>query len=355
MFWKNKPLPKETDRTSGIIEELKQRDVYKQVIVLPEHLKWCDQNDISITEIVKFVSCYYRPMTEEYVKYLLSFKDSIMLAIVSKKKNIIYGLISGYVSKMNMDESKEDFVIVNFICVHSSFRKKNMSVMLIEELTRRYIEKGYNYGCFMSKNELDYPICKVNYYDRVINFNKMKPFMKLESGMEEKHFNVLEKPSKDYQLAKPEDYEEMFNLYNKNVDRYNVSHNMDLETFKKYFTTNSFIKTYIIFKEKITDFLCIRLYEDIFKIAELVFYTSSTEPVGNLVNEAIKIANSYNVDVLRVPHQMNVSTALLIPEEEDKVHALGYRFMKTNKTNYFYTFNWKIKQILPKQISFVMI
>jgi hypothetical protein len=352
MFWKNKPLPKDTDRVSEPIEDLKLRDVYKSEIKIPEHLLWKEQTDVH--EITKFLDHFYKPTTESYIKYILSFKDSMVLSIMSKKKNIIYGLIGGYGTRMHINDKIENFVNVSFICVHSDFRKKNMSSVMIEELTRRYIEKGYNYGCFMTNKDTIYPVCKIHYYDRIINYEKMKSFIKFDDNVKEKHFAVYSNPSKDYQLARLSDYEEMFSLYNKYIDRFNISIALEFEEFKKYFTTNDFIRTYVIYKEKMIDFLCIRLYEAPYKVAELMFYTGLTEPTGNLINETIKIGNSLGVDVIRVPNEMNTGFALLLPDEEEKANTIEYYFMKTNKINYFCLYNWKLPQIAPKQLAFII-
>jgi len=381
MFWKNKPLSKATDTYVEQIENLKQRPVYQNEIMLPSHLEWKQQTDPKI--ISQFLTDYYKPMSIDYVKYLQTFNNQITLSIVSKKKNVIYGIIGGNINKMNVFNKVDDFVNVTFICVHPSFRNKKMVCILIEGLTKLYIDKGYNFSYFMTTKKMDEPVCTVKYFDRIINFNKMKDFIPLESGMNEKHFNICEKPCEEYKLATDDDMKEIFDLYNKYVDRFNIYQILTFEEFKKYFLPNKFIKTYLIYRDKkereelqkkddgtfdkVIDFVSFRTYEENsnekneekYNVAELMYYTSFLEPVGCMLYKLTTILNDVDIDLFRISNEMKTGTAILASDksedEEIENEKIDYKFMKTKKNKYLKFMNLHCPSISSKQLSLIMV
>ena len=212
MFWDNKPISSKIDFESKQIENIIERNIYKKEIKIPNHLKWNEENDSH--KISQFLTYCYKPYSIEYVKYLLSLKDCLVLTIVSKRKNAIYGMIGGYVSKINILGKVDDFVIPLFMSILPEFKNKKMSCVLIEEFTRRYIEKGINCGMILTNKPFDDSVCVIKYFDRIVNYNKMKEIITMPSNIEEKHFNVCEVPREEYKLAGSDKMKELYTLYN---------------------------------------------------------------------------------------------------------------------------------------------
>lgn len=400
-FWKNKPVLRFDKKSyeSDYIENLSDRKTYESVnsLKLPTGTKWInvDMNDnIMMRLVVDFLDKHYTTdktnsfkfeYTIDFIKWALGESGSLV-AIISENNDVLYGTIGASIQTMTVFYRTEKFGIANFLCVHPDYRHKNVSCILIDEMTRRLHKNGINAGCFTTQKCVPSPTTVMRYYHRPLNYIKLHKsgfcdmIVEKKSDPEQmddllqkyqKKFNELSEMPSNYSEMTADNLSDVFKLYKSFTSRLNIHLKFATEHELGYFLLNKFVKSYVIRDKSnnIVDFVSYYTLQstslnnsDEEKINEgnLFLYTCNTYSGDSMITNILKIAKYNNVDVFNVFDTSVMSTVLLTKDTaidyesdfEDNTKIYEHKFLKGSAKLYFNFFNWKCSEIKPTQILF---
>jgi hypothetical protein len=390
-FWKNKPVSKFSDiiHSSNIIEtDINSRKNYSsQVpIKIPESFEWKDVNlsDInSLTQVCSFLTTY-SVMSEkqkfkiEYTADLLKLAlnndtSSKILLIISKKTGSIFGMIGYTVDNMTVFSKHGDFGVCHFLCVHPSYRKKNVSNILIDEAVRRLVNSGISAGCFMTDRCVPTPSCCIRQYRRPLNYEKLHKlgFCALEkdcTSKDIKNFIVTGDVAENIVQMTETHITEVYKLLGEFLIRFNVCKNYSQSELTKMFIENDAVKSYVVLGKsgEVLDFLT--FYdnaisscnsEDSILSRQFYLYTCVNVTQDFILQNSLRIARQDNIDVLTTTDIMLISNSILTKEfdvdedsdNDDRGKVYEYKFVRGGSKLYLNFFNWKCPKVRPIQLS----
>lgn len=400
-FWKNKPTMKfdESHFDSHIIENLTDRKIYSssEPLKILSSLSWSvvdSTDDTCLQKFVDFLNNNYKVgkkyklnYTNSYIRWMIgSHKiNSPTHLILTLTENNTYEIVGGIIVCMKNITNfniTDDFASVPILCVHSKYRLRKMSTVLIDEAIRRFTQlTNCNKGFFYSPICIPSPVAYVSYYHRPLNFKLLNNIGILnvigdeETKKYEKLFNpsIKSNPDQNY-LPMGEKYlNETYDLYNIWCEKFNIHQNFSLESFKEQYL-NENVQTYVVLdvNSKVVDF--ISFYELNYKLTEnnnnqqyvkvayLQMYTCLNEPIKSLFDNIIKILILKNYDLFTITDIMNISDVLFCKKinieskfskhENEKMYEL--KFIKGIETKYFHLFNCTSPSVSSEQISLIV-
>lgn len=401
-FWKNKPVLHFDDISvkSNNLEDLTKRKIYgTNEITLPVGMKWTelDINNKNIAQTIsQFLIKYYLVddsgkfklnYTDEFLKWVIG-NDGMVLAILLEKNNALCGLVSVTFEDVTVFESTQKFAVVNFLCIHPTYRGKKMVFSLLDEITRRVVQKGINQGCFTTERCIPTPVTTLRYYHRPLNYLKLFKlgFVDLESEKLpnkknpeniQRLLNIVGKMPSNYILMEEKHMETVLKIYNSYIKRYNIYVNYNIEKLK-LLLLNKFVKSYVILDKdnNIVDFVSYYMLNSFCEIHEneqiktekinagyLFLYTCNVIRPSDFVPNILKIASLNGLDVFNTIDNMIMSDELFTHEsfedyesdEETFKKQYNYGFLKGTKKLHFNFFNWECPKLQPKQISWFVL
>lgn len=393
-FWNNKPVLHFTDisASSSHLENLKDRQIYSSTnqLKLSTSLEWkiIDiTNDLQMVDVVKFLNMYYRELTDfnivytvEYLRWALT-SSGYILAINNKKTNKFCGIICANIKSLTIFDKTTETCNIQYLCADPAYRNKNISSVLIDEMTRILVHKNINVGSFITNRCVPAPISVIRQYYRPLNYRKLfnNKFIQLQDGKEstikkfETIFNISLNDNARYVLMTDFDVKLALKLYNEYNARFNIYYNYDEQTFKQQFLNNEFVKTYSILDKEngvMVDFISfyvlpytIKSSSETINAGYLLTYTCNTENTEDIIKNVLKLAVNLNLDLFYIYDMSTFGNTILTQElnndedsdaeiEMNKMFEL--KFLKTPIKVFFNLFNWQCPFIKSKQLNIII-
>lgn len=385
-FWKTKPVLQlnESSIYSTQITDLENSKKYTDTpLFLPESMKWIrieNTDNENLEQVVVFLNKYYEndelfktKYSVDFIKWVLGEKG-YFLAITKKATNALCGCIGVYFKNVTVFNKKNDFAVASFLCAHPIFRKKNISKILMDELTRVVVRSGITQGCFSTDRYVPSPVAKIRYFRRPLNYMKLYKleFSEIEGdeNQQKKYDNMLkiqgDFPS-NYLKMKEKHLPDVLALYKKYMMTFNIHCNYTVDDLKQLLFGNSFVRSYVVKnsdKDVIDFFSYYELPYSVENTTEeinagyLFLHTCNEIATEELIENLLRIMKNDNIDVANVTDIASLSGTLLSKDydanEESDSESYSqnyqYKFMKgTYKLNVNF-FNWKCPSVKTKQI-----
>lgn len=373
-FWDTQPMMKfkEIVTRDGIINpDQNIEELSKEQPLPPENFMW-ENLDINNQDQLKKVSsfldkffmidssnnfkCNYSP---ELLEWLYKNSEYIGLSLTVKKTGLVVGFIIGKVINMQVNRNKLNLVETNFLCVHPKLRTKNMVPMLINELKRQFNLKNYFNGLFVDIEYLPTPISTIKRFNRAINIDNLieTEYMKLDQSVTvdevKKALRLPDKKSTSLKKMEKKHLEQVYELFNEYMEKYNFHPIFTLDEFKHMFLNNKFVTSYVYEDTDgyVLDFVSYYNTEStvfktnkIIKKGTLFYYTCLNETQYKLIQDILIVAKNNGIDVFN---------AMEIMENQYTLKELGFEENSANL--HYYLYNWRtrpFKQIQMCYLSF---
>ncbi len=378
-FWNTQPVTKLNEKVNidCQIEPDKQSDELSNVSLnLPLDFEWCTFNLLEhndCTKVSEFLNDHYVENSSngfrlqyksDFIEWL--YKNSHHIAIGVRMKsnnNTLVAFVCGKVGKYQVNKNKLDMVDVNLLCVHKSLRGKRLAPVLIRELTRQFNLLGYSKALYTASNYLPTPVLTCNYFHRAINVKVLceTGFVKID---ETTNFDAVKKANKlpkqfsnkNFKKVEEKHLDQMFELFNSYMNKYNLHPIFTQEEFNYLFYGNKFVVCYILDDEEgnVLDFISYYINQSIvlknnekykfIKQANLFYYTSLNETPYKLIKDMMIVARNNSMDVFNATDNM---------ENDSIMRELGFED-GTGISNY-YLYNWKVKPLQNIQCSLLLL
>jgi glycylpeptide N-tetradecanoyltransferase len=370
-FWSTQPVPKLQEKSfidGPITNNLSPTEIRLTPYELVEGFEWVsiDFNKDAV-EISEFLDKYYVEdsnnqfrlhYSPDFLKWIYGCSEYVALAVRFLQNKMIVGFICGKSVKMQINKNKLDMIEINLLCIHPKLRTKRLAPILIKEITRQYHLKDYFYGLFTSSIYLPNPIITTKYYHRPINLDTLldTKFTSLDPTHEPEHIKkVLSLPNKNSRKFKKmelEHLDDVYDLFNKYMEKYNYHPLYSKDEFTYIFLNNNFVFSYVFEDENgnIIDFasyytIQVKVLKNnekhqFINKAHLFYYTCNEVTPYKVINELLIAAKLNNIDVM---------DALDIMENEAIIKEL--KFEEGTGLLHYYLYNWKTKPLKNLQIS----
>lgn len=185
-FWNSKPLVVTYKPFSKVQDvEIVQQEHGFTVPDLPASLVWdsfCLQDDSKIEEACSFLEKNYFSKglefvivySKDHIRFELDMQRNVVVAIRSKKKGGIVGLIMGSVRDLRYQNADlRDVLYINFLCVQHELRHLGLAPKLITEISRYAHETwGIQKAYYTSHTKLPIPFSTTPCYHYIMNVQK---------------------------------------------------------------------------------------------------------------------------------------------------------------------------------------
>jgi glycylpeptide N-tetradecanoyltransferase len=112
---------------------------------------------------------YHMTYTIDFLKAIYSHPTSIFLAFQHEESGNIVGTIGSTLSTVMMNRTPVRMVYINFLCLFKEFRNKNLSPLMISEITKRNVELGGQAAIYTTQLTLPSSLTKATYYCRFLD------------------------------------------------------------------------------------------------------------------------------------------------------------------------------------------
>jgi len=387
-FWDTQPVTRLTEHIgkNGVIDRDVANNTETEPNKLPDGYDWVQldvKNDEDLLKIATFIDQYYVEdvggqfrlhYSPEFLRWYFTkpfeghIDTSICIGVLVKETGMLVGFISSILSTNQVYSAKLKTSEVDFLCVHPVLRNKRLTPMLIKELSRRVKLQsagftGLTQMMYTSNKYLPTPFASARYHHRPIDIEVL-----VETG-----FTALPKDLKmidvKKQLLLPKSILPTFvkmneehiplamNALNGYFEKYTCHPIFDEAEFRHVFLNNNIVSSYVILKDgNVVDF--VSFYKLPSKVliqskstkhpfintAYLYYYSSNTENVYSIINNAIVAAKNDG---------MHVFNALDIME--NKLILKDLKFEEgTGRLNY-YMGNYNCMEMSPTQVAKILL
>lgn len=247
-FWINQPviremtndyleIPENIQKTPISLEDHQFKDCYFQNITKSDYLAVhkflsdyyveCDQNSFRLRYGIGFL---VREVESSEPNWCLLVKGNVVLDYV--KEDRILGIILAKSVDLAINGIQRTFAAINFLCVHPSYRKKNLVQLLIAEMQRRVNLKGIYGAIFTGGIDLNFAFCNAKYYHKILDYKQL-----MESGylLYPVEYNRFQK--RKLRKYKKSDFDNVLKVYLLDVKKYKL-----FEILKKdQFANNEYV------------------------------------------------------------------------------------------------------------------
>lgn len=378
-FWETQPVPSinEVIGKDGKIIETINYDDFNNTLNEQFVISTIDiNNETDINKLYSFIDNYYMETsnTEKSVYYKCHFPynyfkwlfndpsiiNDLLITIYVKNNKSIAGCIIGSIEKIKINKLVTNSVNVRFLCVHPKLRTKGLTQVLIKELIKRSIKKGYSIGHFITTRTIPKPFNTFSLYYRPVNVKKILKykFMYFENPNTSSPNNIssiesyYKLPKKNnnisFELLKEHQLETTCKLLNEYLEKYNYHRIFSQSEFNYIFYGNDFVTSYVyMIENEIVDFISyykstIKIIneDDYINIIYVYYYTSNEETIYELLKCMFSVLDK-NVDIIGMYDIMENNMVL---KEHLFINASKYN-------NYFW--NYKCRNISTSQIGYV--
>ena len=331
LFWNNQPVQNTINKKISFnnvndpIKYLNQECVSQQQTILPNSFYWKSldiNNDKDLNDVYTFLENNYHDQNDlltfkyskEILKWFLLTITTNQYILTLQQQNNIVGLITMITKKLSIYNKPVNCGIINFLCVHKSFREKGFVPLLITEITRLANLDGIQQALYTSGHLLINPISSCTYYHRPINIKKLieikfvSPNKSVTNSMMCKLYKIpSSKFSNRIRKMEHQDLEIVFDLYTKYISKFKIHFLLTKDEFYNWFCNlDDTIYSYVITNEKVpTDFISFfkitsningNYKYDTVDIAYPSCIISNTIKLSELMNELLVIAKQNNFE-----------------------------------------------------------
>lgn len=298
--------------------------------------------------------------TPEYLSWSLG---SNYIIVGFKAGNAIGGLIAGHIGTYQVFNRELPMCVVNHMCIHPKLRNKNLAPKLIDELTRLCGQRNIQVGSFMTNIYAPRPACKVEYYNRPINYEKLRAnnYINMDAMMELDKAKVAFNITHDFKYPTikmtPAHAEKAYNLFCKYQDRYNFYRKYSFDEFVSTFITSPVISSWVILNKdsEPVDFFSyykLNLYnvqskdnpalDKFINVGYMYMYTTDVVTQLTIFRAVLKVASEESIDLFCATDAM---------ENTDILFDNLSKFIQGSTFRYYNFFNLKVPDMKPEQIS----
>lgn len=101
------------------------------------------------------------------------YYKELHVGIKLRETNQIIGFIAGIPINLNLYDGIKKICEINFLCIHKKFRNKSFAQILINEITKRCMEKNIHQAIYTIGKVMNKPFSKTRYWHRILNYRKM--------------------------------------------------------------------------------------------------------------------------------------------------------------------------------------
>lgn len=378
-FWSTQPVPKMDEKITSnepIEPDKTATEIRQEPYSLPEGFQW---NTLSLDDPLVLKELYTL-LTENYVedddsmfrfdyppqflKWALQppgWRKDWHCGVRVTKSGRLVGFISAVPATLNIYQTTQKMVEINFLCVHKKLRSKRVAPVLIREITRRVNQERIFQAVYTAGVVLPKPIGTCRYWHRSLNPKKLieVKFSHLTRNM------TMQRTLKLYKLPETtktpgfrkltaDDVPKAHKLLADYLTRFDLVPLFTEEEFRHWFLPQpGIVDSFIV--------------ENNGEITDMVsFYTLPSTVMHHPVHRTLKAAYSfYNVS-MRTPWVELMQDALISAKNAgfDVFNALDLmenkNFLETLKFGIgdgnlqYYLYNWRCPPIPPNKIGLVL-
>ncbi|ORY52933.1 N-myristoyl transferase [Rhizoclosmatium globosum] len=190
-FWNTQPVPKSEEiiEQDGAIEPDVPLDQIRQTPYdLNAQFEWTfvDVNDeAQLKETYQLLSENYVEdkdstfrfdYSREFLKWAIQppgWKKEWHLGVRVKQSQKLVAFISAIPGDLQVRDSIQRIVEINFLCIHKKLRSKRLAPVLIKEITRLVNLTGIFQAAYTAGKVIPKPVSQCRYYHRSLNFKKL--------------------------------------------------------------------------------------------------------------------------------------------------------------------------------------
>lgn len=371
-FWNKKPvvITIHPVHVIDIIDQnLKSKFISQNKMLDP--YTWIDFNlsdDNQIENVCTFLNKNYKInnkdnfrlyYTKDYLRWSLGTSGKI---IGIHSNGTIGGIIAASIRECQIFKTKLNIADINYFCIHSKLREKGLAEMFIDEITRRMCDENIIVGTFTTQRYIPTPICKIEFFHRPLNYEKLcqvnflKPAKKIEHDNMVSAFMIRYKHKHKVIKINKKNMNDVYELFCRYQDKFNYYQIYSREEFEYYFMNNEIVSTYVILDE----------YDDVldfysyYKLPYYVVESERNNKIPKYLNSVYMFMyTSLNVTQLTIfksairsayDEGNDIFTCTDIMENTDILYDNLSKFSKGNGYLYYNFYNLTCPQISPQQI-----
>ncbi|CAJ0950498.1 unnamed protein product, partial [Mesorhabditis belari] len=379
-FWSTQPVPQFdeiVEENTFILADREPDQISVQPLTLPANLKWSDvdlRDDDQLSELYVFLRDHYVEDDDNMFRfdYSLEFLRWALLTpgsfpqwycgIRCSSSNALVAFFSAVLQKIRIYDKIKSMVELNFLCVHSKFRRLRLTPLLYQEIMRRANREGIFQAAFTSGTIIPRPYAVCRYYHRSLNPKKLIEcqFSALgrKMNMEETiAFYSLPKATNIPGLRALEKKDissacKLFNTYSKQFQVGPVFEEPEFEHF--FLPRKGIIYSFVVEKsDVVTDLIS--------------FYTVNTSVLQHPIHKKLNIAYSFYNIATSVSLQELMEDALILANIEsfDVFNALNMTHLEEifrplkfgigDGNLHYYFYNWKCPPMTPNQVALTLL
>ena len=371
-YWKNQPVQPITEKCSlvNIIDpDIKSKYSCQAKMFNPYNWTTFDlANDKTMDDICTFLNKHYLTdnkdhfrlyYTKEYIRWSLGSNSKIIG--ITTKDNIIGGLIASSTGKYQIFDKELKVNKINYLCIHPKLRKKKLAEMFIDEITRLSCNENIIVGSFTTQRYVPTPICRVGFYHRPLNYEKLYQtnFIRLENNepLEQARQRFDIKYQHKHKVVKMDErhFSDVYSLLCTYQDKYNYYQKYSFEEFKHCFANNNIVSSYVILDDQ-NDIL------DFYSYYKLPYYVTAHDTNKNIpkfINAVyMNMYTSINVTQLTIfksavksayEEKNDVFNCTDIMENMDILFDNFSKFTKGTGYLYYNFYNLSCPELSPQQ------
>lgn len=356
MFWSTQPVKNNNENLNE--EVLDIENIVLKDNKLPEFFEWVELN---LDDFNLFLKNNYNDPNDkirfnystELIKHNLlvpNYINELFIGITYKNK--LVASICGVPIDMIIFDKKLKMIEINYLCIHYKLRNKNLSPILISEITRRAFKNNIRYAFYAGGNLYPNSIVKTSYFDRLLNINKFVDIgylgetNTLNLNKLKKRFEVNKVQNLNLLELKEEDCLHVCNKLNEYLNKLKIKVHFELDDFKhKFLPKENLIYSFITKDYK--DFISFYYLEssvshDIHKEIKKVYlsYYFSDNIVNLMDNCIYKLKDMDSISCLNIM--------------DNKEFIKKCDFLETASDIYYYFYNWNCPIINTNDMGIVL-
>jgi len=373
-FWAKRPL--QTDNSEGG-EIWKPENIKKNIkqspLNLPKKLEWKKldpMNKQDMTSMSEFLNKHYMfkegdDMGIHYSPELLSWylstpnekkNPNIVMGVVIEGTTRLIGTITGVYFNGSFYNKVKNMLDVDLFCIHPKLRSKGLAEVMIDELVRQMNLRDVFHGTFSGSRNIPNQVCDLQFFHRPINTEKLVDtgFLNIKDGNKEsaiKMFAINDDIDDNFREALEDDLESIYNILNKQLERYSVHFVFTKEQVKHLFF-NDCVDTYVYeTDDEVTEFISVYKIkyrvmnsnkEDnkFIHIGQLFYYAYNNTTLYELFKNLIVASEVKELDVINCLNDM----------DNNKIFD-GLKFTEGSGKLKHYLYNWITPQLDPSQTA----
>jgi len=329
-FWSTQPVFGEND-TSCTVNPKEQ---------LPSGFSWgmCTKEEAQV-----FLLSHYVNTGTFKLAYALKTLEwaSTRLVAIRTTGNDIAGIIASSPLRYRVYTTEMDMSQINFLCVHSQYRNRELAPFLIKEITRLSNIDGIWQAIYTTQSKIPTPITKSDYWHRFLDVKKLVDLgFHKTNRLRENYYNVRGPCIRSWREMTEADIEKVTRILKGYTQKFDIAPVIDEDYVRRWVLPTrayiaddgeEFISFYDIPYERVDG-------------GGTVQQAYRFWIVGDVWNDAFLIAKNLG---------FHVFNTLGVGVDTENLERL--KFMKGTGGLYYYLYNWNLSDaILPKDLHVII-